>query len=375
MEHFLNLGRDLVRLSGSATWGIWRGFNVMASNNKNMKMVKKIGTHNGMFHCDEALACFMLKQLPEYSDADIVRSRDPKVLNECDIVVDVGATYDPLKKKFDHHQREFTETLNSVRPDLTRNKFNTIRLSSAGLVYAHYGLEVLSSTLEKNKLLATQDCLRALFLHIYEGLVEELDAIDNGIPMYTEGKPLYRINTHLGARVHRLNPAWNDPNPESDDVLFEKAMRLVGGEFVERVLEGFNSWWPAREIVKRSIENRKSLHDSGEIMLLTDRCSWKDHLYALEEELKIEGEIKFCVFHDRGGDSWRVQGIPLQPDSFICRVFLHKDWWGVRDEELSNISKVEDAIFCHASGFIGGARSKEGALQMALASLKAKSSG
>lgn len=28
-----------------------------------------IGTHNGAFHCDEALACYMLKLLPEYKDA------------------------------------------------------------------------------------------------------------------------------------------------------------------------------------------------------------------------------------------------------------------------------------------------------------------
>lgn len=27
---------------------------------------KKIGTHNGTFHCDEVLACFLLRQLPEY---------------------------------------------------------------------------------------------------------------------------------------------------------------------------------------------------------------------------------------------------------------------------------------------------------------------
>jgi uncharacterized UPF0160 family protein len=34
---------------------------------------KKIGTHDGTFHCDEALACFMLKQLPEYKDAQVIR--------------------------------------------------------------------------------------------------------------------------------------------------------------------------------------------------------------------------------------------------------------------------------------------------------------
>lgn len=43
------------------------------------KDIKKIGTHSGCFHCDEALACFMLKQLPIYENAEIIRSRDPEV--------------------------------------------------------------------------------------------------------------------------------------------------------------------------------------------------------------------------------------------------------------------------------------------------------
>lgn len=55
----------------------------------------RIGTHSGTFHCDEALGCFLLKQTPQFKDADVVRTRDPKVLQDLDIVVDVGATYDP----------------------------------------------------------------------------------------------------------------------------------------------------------------------------------------------------------------------------------------------------------------------------------------
>lgn len=51
----------------------------MATESKTARFIKKIGTHSGVFHCDEALACFMLKQLPEYLDADIVRSRDSDV--------------------------------------------------------------------------------------------------------------------------------------------------------------------------------------------------------------------------------------------------------------------------------------------------------
>ena len=40
---------------------------------------KKVGTHNGSFHCDEALGCFMMRLTSKFSDAEIVRSRDPKV--------------------------------------------------------------------------------------------------------------------------------------------------------------------------------------------------------------------------------------------------------------------------------------------------------
>ncbi|XP_066146882.1 MYG1 exonuclease isoform X2 [Euwallacea fornicatus] len=343
----------------------------MASNNKSPKFSRKIGTHNGVFHCDEALACFMLKLLPDYRDADIIRSRDLQVLEDCDIVVDVGGKFDPKRHRYDHHQRGFNETLNSVRPDLAKNKFNSIRLSSAGLVYAQFGLEILAEIIKLNKKIPTSDTLDALFIYVYDCFVQELDAIDNGIPMYSEGQPKYKINTHLGARVHRLNPSWNDPTPENEDVLFEKAMKLVGQEFVEVVLDGFNVWWPARDVVKKSIEDRKDVHESGQIIVLNDRCCWKNHFFSIEEELKIEGDIKFCLFYDQIGDSWRVQGIPIQPDSFVCRVFLHKDWRGLRNEDLSKVANIKDCIFCHATGFIGGNKTKEGALEMALQSLQA----
>lgn len=38
-----------------------------------------IGTHDGNFHCDEALACAMLRMLPKYSDAYVLRTRKPEV--------------------------------------------------------------------------------------------------------------------------------------------------------------------------------------------------------------------------------------------------------------------------------------------------------
>jgi uncharacterized UPF0160 family protein len=223
------------RCGCSVALKVWNGFATMATDSKLPKILKKIGTHNGVFHCDEALACYMLKQLPEYRDAEIVRTRDMSILDTCDVVVDVGGVYNPKTYRFDHHQRGFEDTLTSVRPDLAKK--NTIKLSSAGLVYAHYGLDVIEQILQQNDYPIPANCLHNIFLYIYEGFVEELDAIDNGVPMYTEGKPRYRINTNLSARIHRLNPEWNSPQPESTDKLFAEAMNLAGTEFKERVVE------------------------------------------------------------------------------------------------------------------------------------------
>merc|ERR1712096_312212 len=87
---------------------------------------KVIGTHSGSFHCDEALACYMLRQTEEFKDAPVVRSRDPAVLSGLACCCDVGGEYDPSKHRYDHHQRGFEETLDAQ---------HGIKLSSAGLVY------------------------------------------------------------------------------------------------------------------------------------------------------------------------------------------------------------------------------------------------
>lgn len=95
----------------------------------------RIGTHDGTFHCDEALACFLLRRTKAFAGATITRSRDPAVLDTMDAVVDVGGTYEPAKMRFDHHQRGFEETFDSS---------HKTKLSSAGLIYKHFGEEIIA---------------------------------------------------------------------------------------------------------------------------------------------------------------------------------------------------------------------------------------
>ena len=152
-----------------------------------------IGTHSGSFHCDEALGCYLLHQTAKWAGATVVRTRDPERLKGLDVVIDVGGVYDPgalrcagegdcagqrfgwlaggwlvgrlaggqhrralvlctavlaptpplhrrtaATERYDHHQRGFEEVFG--------HGFAT-KLSSAGLVYKHYGREIVAGAM------------------------------------------------------------------------------------------------------------------------------------------------------------------------------------------------------------------------------------
>lgn len=62
----------------------------------------------------------------------------------------------------------------------------------------------------------------------------------------------------------------------------------------------------------------------------------------------------YIVYPDETAKNWRVQAVPVTPESFESRKALPEVWRGLRDEELSRVSGIEGSIFIHASGFIGG---------------------
>ena len=62
-----------------------------------------------------------------------------------------------------------------------------IKLSSAGLVYLHFGKDILSQLMKISKGDPTVDLIWA---KVYESFVQEIDAIDNGVDQF-EGEPRY----------------------------------------------------------------------------------------------------------------------------------------------------------------------------------------
>lgn len=68
---------------------------------KERKDILTIGTHNGIFHSDEVVACAILCLINSNMSIHILRTRDNEMLNLCNICVDIGGG------KYDYHHLSY----------------------------------------------------------------------------------------------------------------------------------------------------------------------------------------------------------------------------------------------------------------------------
>jgi uncharacterized UPF0160 family protein len=354
----------------------------------NVHTAKVIMTHNGTFHCDEVLATAMLTyHTNEFRNAKTIRSRKKTDWVNADVLLDVGGEFDVPKRRFDHHQTTFNETLSE------RHK---TKLSTAGLIFKHFGKEVITDVLEhlhKEKLCNndwTSKDIEDIYNYVYLELFESIDAIDNGISQYENADPPnYRITTDLSSRVARLNVSWNQTKEKEKEKdknameslemeRFEKAMKVCDAELVECITICALSYIPARKIVETAILNRKQVHESGQIIEMTAFCPWTDHLFQLEKELSITSSssdsqntipiILFAIFAVNNNE-FCIRAVPLSPKSFKLRKQLKESWCGVPDSEIEDASGIKGLKFVHSNGFIAGAKTRDAALALAVQSL------
>ncbi|DAZ96240.1 TPA: hypothetical protein N0F65_012543 [Lagenidium giganteum] len=348
-------------VASSACFRSFRNANVSSSLVQGAKL---IGTHNGSFHCDEALAVSMLKLLPKFAAHDVLRTRDEALLAQCDAVVDVGGIYDPASLRFDHHQKTFQDSFDAE---------HKTRLSSAGLVYKHFGKEIIQVIAQEATSKPLDDAtVELLYKKTYKNFIEHIDGIDNGVSVSSVEGPLnYNVSTSLSSRVGFLNPSWNED--QSVDVInrqFQQAMYLTITELTDSILSQVRHWLPARSIVDDAVKARFQTHASGEILYLPQYCPWKSHLYDIEKQSLIDNQIKFVLYKDQTGGMVRVQAVNVESSAFALRLGLLPAWRGLRDDELSTAAGIAGCTFVHAAGFIGGNKTYEGALEMAAKSLE-----
>ena len=289
---------------------------------------KTIATHNGNFHADDVFSIAALKNI--FPSFKLIRTRDLELIAKADIVIDVGGEYDPDAGRFDHHQRGGAG-----------ERENGIPYSSFGLIWQKYGLEICQGN---------QDVVNA----VDRGLVSTIDAIDCG---YAEGiAEGITKGISLSQTIGMFNPTWQEDS--HFDTCFDEAV-----DFASRVLTRFiasaNGGISAKAIVAKAIDNA----EDPRVIVLEKYTPWKRTVHALSEE------ALYMIYPSQSGE-WRIQTVPAEPGSFENRKSLPKQWAGLSDNALKEVTGIDDAMFCHNGLFIAGAESFESTMKMASIALK-----
>jgi uncharacterized UPF0160 family protein len=285
---------------------------------------KTIVTHNGNFHADDVFSVAALKSI--FYSVTLIRTRDLEIIAKADIVIDVGGEYDSTTDRFDHHQRGGAGA-----------RENGIPYSSFGLMWQKYGLDVCKGN---------QNVANALDA----GLVSTIDAIDCG---YVKG---VSEGISLSQTISMFNPTWQEDS--HFDVCFDEAV-----EFASHVLTRFiataNGGISAKTIVASAIENAQD----PRVIVLEKYTPWKKTVHALSEE------ALYMVYPSQTGQ-WRIQAVPVEPGSFEDKRPLPKEWAGLSDKALQEVTGIDDAMFCHNGLFIAGTESFESTMKMAAIALQ-----
>lgn len=320
----------------------------MTNSNENMM----VGTHDGRFHLDEITAIQLLKII--YPRLDIVRTRNDTLLGNCDILVDVGKVYDPENGKFDHHQRNCNETF---------DEYSQVPLSSAGMIYKHFGKRVINIIYNQDKSFEetelTDELRNYIYNDFYKKFIREIDANDNGyshIKDEYKDKDIYKFYRNLN--LANIVKYYNSDDVNNNDEQL-RSFNVVGSIVMQCIITYM------RGIIKECIfydseteQICKYLRDRTNPRIIVCTEDTKT-LYSHLKSLDPNKEICFNIY-PRDNNQW---GISTMQDNRINRIDL------ITEEEAKKLYG-NDVVFIHKNLFCCATKTQQVAYDICIKSIE-----
>jgi uncharacterized UPF0160 family protein len=294
----------------------------------------RIVTHNGKIHSDEVSSIALLSTYFSYKNHEItvLRTRDFEKFLLTDILVDVGLEYNHDSLKYDHHQKDFNETWSDK---------DTVLLSCLGLIWRHYGSEIIEMYLTDNSdqyddsFNYSEETINELKDIIYYKLFQEIDATDNCTPFG---------NDYISPLVAALNGDINDEEIQNEN--FNKAVELVGNIFNIKFKEIINSYFN----FQKDLETVKQMNLSGPYLIVDKNIPT---IFKCLTELDPENKIKFCIFVNQKEQKEQNEYTIKARNKFnpVCPI--------LSEDMLRQSCNENDIIFVHKGGFLAKTKTLE----------------
>ncbi len=274
-----------------------------------------VATHSGPFHCDDVFAGALLRCFL-HAELRFVRTREIALIAQADVAIDVGGQYDPARRRFDHHQRDYPGTL-----------------SSAGMV-----LSWLEAEGHVPPALASK--LRAQW-------VDYIDAVDIGARKPEADVPC--LPSVIGSLCEQAR------TPAEFDLHYDEAVRMCTA-MLHGVRTSHLRTEQAREAVGAAMA--RAVADGTRVLHFDQHYKWKRSYF---EQGGADHPSDFALLPD--GERWQLIAIPPSHESFDKKRPLPEAWAGLVDDALSEVVGVPGAKFCHKNRFIAVFASRDAALQ------------
>jgi uncharacterized UPF0160 family protein len=255
--------------------------------------VIKVCTHTAPFHADDVFALAIIQAILGKQHIQIVRSRDPKVWEGCQLLVDVGEEYDPEKGRFDHHH-------DKVLP------------ASCCLVWHYYGMEYL------RRLNLPDDF--ATILQVEKRLLQRISELDTQYSTLMHEKP---ENGYLTGHISTVIMAFNALPSDGLEKAIQTAdtiLRAVCHQVAER---------------RKHLEVIRQGKSMGTYLVMEESIPWHDFLDDLDHH--------YLVYPNMDHTDWRVVSTnsrlrPLPKAEGPC-IYFHPGQFvavfSTRDEALA----------------------------------------
>ncbi|MDP4090241.1 MAG: MYG1 family protein, partial [Bacillota bacterium] len=195
-----------------------------------------------------------------------------------------------------------------------------------------------------------------VFEYVDRVLIEGIDALDNGMRL-DDGRISIMSITSI---ISGFNPPWDSDMAE--DKAFDIVVELVSS-VLSNTIDNRLSVLRAREKVINAYHHR----EIAELLKLDVYCPYGETL----QEVDKNKEVLFVVYPRK--DSYAIQTV--RDFGREDRKKLPEAWAGLRDEELAELTRVEDAVFCHSGRFIAVAESYEGIMKLARMAIEEQDAG
>lgn len=269
-------------------------------------------THSGTMHADEVFSTVFLDLYKGESRVFRTNKIEQSKVRDDAIIYDIG------RGKFDHHQLD------------AKKRENNIPYCSFGLLWEEYGKDFL-----KNYGI---DLVEEVWQGIDKDLVEAIDGDDNGI--FPKIESPYKVKT-IPNVIKLFNPSFDSGEIEKEQ--FEKACDVAKKIFEEEIL-----YINGKVIAEKEISNLLEEKDENTKYLILDKFLPYEEALLNSEKAK---DILFVAYpSNRGG--YAIKVVPKSLDDHTARQSFPKEWAGLENEDLENISEIKGLTFCHSACFI-----------------------